>query len=62
MLARLGSLGFDCASWEHPCEEQKGLFGDWYRTGKFGRKSGCRIGDLYSGIGIRVGRGKDAET
>ena len=56
---RLGSLGFEPALWECPCEEQKGLFGDWYRTGKFGKKLGCRIRDPYSGVGVRVGRGED---
>ena len=56
---RLGSLGFDCASWEHPCEEQKGLFRDWYGTGRFGRKLGCRTREMYSSIGVRVGRGED---
>ena len=58
-LARFGSLGFDQASQEALCEEQKGLFGDWYGTGKFGRKLGCGIGDLYSGNGVRVGSGED---
>ena len=37
----------------------RGLFGDWYGTGKFGRKLGCRIRDLYSSDGVRVGSGKD---
>ena len=59
MSVRLGSSGFDHASQEHPCEEWKGLFRDWYRTGKFGRKLGCRIRDPYSGVGVRVGRGED---
>ena len=58
-LARFGSLGFDCASQEGLCEEQKGLFGDWYGTGKFRRKLGCGIGDPYSSNGVRVGRGED---
>lgn len=56
---RLGSLGFDHASWECLCEEWKGLFGDWYGTGRFGRKLGCGFGDPYSGVGMRVGRGED---
>ena len=57
--ARFGSSGFDCASWEALCEERKGLFGDWYGTGKFGWKLGCGIGDPYSSIGVRVGSGGD---
>ena len=56
---RFSSLGFDRASQEALCEEWKGLFRDWYGTGKFRRKLGCRIGDLYSGDGVRVGSGND---
>ena len=59
MSVRFGSLGFDCASWEALCEEQKGLFRDWYGTGKLGRKLGCRIEDPYSSNGVRVGSGED---
>ena len=58
-LARFSSLGFDHASREALCEEWKGLFGDWYGTGKFRRKLGCGIRDLYSGVGVRVGSGED---
>ena len=59
VLARFGSSGFDWAPQEALCEEWKGLFRDWYGTGKFRRKLGCRIGDPYSGDGVRVGSGKD---
>ena len=57
--ARFGSSGFDLASWEALCEEQKGLFRDWYGTGKFRRKFSCGIRDPYSGDGVRVGSGED---
>ena len=57
--ARFGSSGFDRASREALCEERKGLLGEWYGTGKFGRKLGCGIGDPFSGDGVRVGSGED---